>query len=140
MKLVDIQAHLEATGIFSKVEAVLSLDEINKNNIKKPVAFIAPAGTETGVNERVMGATLQLLTETYSVIYCVPSIKDKSGLKANKTLQELIIATREDLVSFAPVDAETMVFAGGELMMLEGGFAIWHDQFTTQFYLEGNKP
>jgi len=139
MKLVEIQQHLASLQIFDRVEAVMSEEEINKQLIRKPVAYIAPAGTGAQQNERSMGQALQLLNETYSVIYCIPSLNDKTGMKGAEKLQEIITTTRRELISFAPENAELMTFEGGQLMVIGGGFILWHDQFSTQYHLEGNK-
>lgn len=138
MKLLELQTHLAGLGLFSAVRAALSLDEIQKQNIRQPIAFVVPADSSAQPNQRDTGPALQHITETYSVIYCVPSINDRSGMKANSTLQTLIKQTRASLIGFSPEGAQPMQFVGGELMMLEGGFVLWHDQFTTQFFLEGN--
>lgn len=139
MKLDELKTRLEELAVFDRVEAAISISEINKQSVRKPIAFIAPAGTTTEQSERNMGPALQRLNETYSVIYCIPSQNDKTGFKANETLQEIISTTRKSLISFAPINAQKMTFDGGELMLIEGGFILWHDQFSTQYYIEGNQ-
>lgn len=136
MRLLEIQNFIDSLNLFSRVSAVADLEQIQKQTVKSPVAFVTPAGTQAEPSQRQTGAALQRLTETYSVIYCVPSINDSTGMKANEQLQSLINATREKLIGYAPTDADLMRFEGGELLTLEAGFAIWHDSFTTSFYIE----
>lgn len=136
MRLLEIEQFINEQSLFYKVMAVADLEQIQKQTIRKPVAFVAPAGTQAEPSQRQTGPALQRITETYSVIYCVPSTNDKTGMKANKELQDLISTTRQKLIGFAPTEADIMRFEGGELLTLEAGFAIWHDSFTTSFYIE----
>jgi len=100
-----------------------------------PAAYVLPLA-EAAESSDVTGIHEQRVRARFAVEWMVKQVsKAATGGPAQEALEDLRDAGKAALCGWSPEAAYTPIdFSGGKLIDFSPGFAVWRDEFVTEFY------
>ena len=131
MRLSSVVARLEEQC--PDVDVLLALSGSQPK--RYPAAYVLPLA-ESAESSEVSGVHEQRVRARFAVEWMVKQpAQAATGGPAQEALEDLREAGKAALCGWAPDPSYTAVdFASGKLIDFTPGFAVWRDEFLTEFY------
>lgn len=99
-----------------------------------PAAFVHPRGDRAAANALV-NAVSQTVRREIGVLLVVAASGADRGAGAPDLIDELLAPIRTALIGFEPAGGEPLTLAGGDILKVGDGQALWLDRYATSFHL-----
>jgi hypothetical protein len=97
-----------------------------------PAAFVHPVADRARPNTLTSGAVMQRLVREAGVLVVVATTGPE---RSAEPIEPLLEAERAALLGWAPPGMEPLHLAGGEVVRIAGGTAMWLERWTTAAHL-----
>lgn len=124
---------------FKAIEGAAALADLDKNlppRTRLPLACVYPMLQGAEDNQVSTGVVQQRVPSRFGVAIFQAAQAQRQGESAVLEMEPLYLALRKQLVGWLPADTADeiflapMLFGGGSMRGMEGGLAVWLDEFT----------
>lgn len=122
--LKDVRDRLRALGLFNSVSDWLSgQDAIENANAHPPAAFVSTASERAAPNRLSTGRHRQLVVQTISVLFCLPT--ERADEERSDELEAHRLAVQEELTGLRPIGADSPFDYVGFSIRFAGEGLVW---------------
>lgn len=124
----------ERTSSLRFVGGALELEESTLQAAQYPAAFVIPLGEEPQPNPQVLPSYLHAVKQRWAVVLVLRAVRTRASQDQSAELNALRQQVLHALANWAPGEhADSLEFAGGELLASDAGLLLWQDTFANDY-------